>query len=324
VPVWLKPGGERPGWFFQNGGKSNHFIPILTAVCNPVSTAFSMILFKKPEDLKKILAEKRKAGLRYGFVPTMGALHKGHFSLITASQKENAITVCSIFVNPAQFNDPKDFEKYPVTVEKDIYMLETTGCDLLFLPSADDIYPGGVAGLEKYDLGFLETVLEGKYRPGHFQGVCQVMHRMLDIVMPDNLYLGQKDYQQCMVIKKLVELTGMTELTKVNICPTLREEDGLAMSSRNMRLNEEERKKAATVSKALNFIKENLKKDSLPNLKDKAGQMLRQAGFTVDYVEIADAAALSEIKNWDGRQKLVAAVAAFINEVRLIDNMTLN
>jgi pantoate--beta-alanine ligase len=283
-----------------------------------------MILFKKPEDLKNYLSGKRKAGLRYGFVPTMGALHKGHLSLIDASRKENSITVCSVFVNPAQFNDPKDFEKYPATPEKDIYMLEAAGNDILFLPSVNDIYPGGPGGLQKYDLGFLETVLEGKYRPGHFQGVCQVMHRLLDIVMPDNLYLGQKDYQQCMVIKKLVALIGLNEIIKVKVCPTLREEDGLAMSSRNMRLNEAERKKAVTVSKALNFIKENRKNYDPADLKNKAEQMLRQEGFKVDYVEIADAADLSEIRNWNGKQRIVAVAAAFINEVRLIDNMLLN
>jgi pantoate--beta-alanine ligase len=324
VPVWLKPRGEGPGWFFQNGGKSNHFIPILTAVYIPVSSRFVMILFKKPEDLKRYLTDRRKARLRYGFVPTMGALHKGHLSLIDASRKENKITVCSIFVNPAQFNDPEDFKKYPVTLDKDIYMLEGAGCNVLFLPSVDDIYPDGLGGLQNYDLGFTETIMEGKYRPGHFQGVCKVMHRLLNIVMPDNLYLGQKDYQQCMVIKKLVELIGLNELIKINICPTLREEDGLAMSSRNKRLNETERKKAVTISKALNFIKENLGKDSLTNLKNSARQMLQQDGFNVDYVEIADAADLTEIKDWDGKQKLIAAAAAFINEVRLIDNMLLN
>lgn len=280
-----------------------------------------MILFKKINDLRKWLDSHSKKEDRLGFVPTMGALHNGHLSLISYSKKENEITICSIFVNPTQFNDPKDFEKYPITLEQDITLLEAAGCDVLFLPSVAEMYPQGLKPSQVYDLGFLETVLEGKFRPGHFQGVCMVVHRLLDIVKPDNLYLGQKDYQQCMVIEKLVFLTGMQELIKVNVCPTLRENDGLAMSSRNMRLKEEERKKAVTISRTLTFIKEALKPGSTAALLDKGKAILEAEGFRTDYLEIADAKDLSPVTNWDGHQPLVLLAAAFLNEIRLIDNM---
>jgi pantoate--beta-alanine ligase len=281
-----------------------------------------MLLVKKTADLRDYLDKKEREGNQIGFVPTMGALHKGHISLIESSVKDNSITVCSIFVNPTQFNDPKDFEKYPVTIGKDIYMLESAGCNVLFLPSVQEIYPEGKLEKMHYDLGYLETILEGKYRPGHFQGVCMVVHRLLDIVRPRNLYLGQKDYQQCMVIKKLIELIGQTGI-KVNICPTLREPDGLAMSSRNMRLNKEEREQAPAIYRSLQYIKENLQKGNLHDLKTIASTKLAEQNFKVDYIEIADASTLQLINQWDGKQKLVALAAAFLNEVRLIDNMIL-
>ncbi len=218
-----------------------------------------MIIFKKPGELNQFLENKRTDKKIIGFAPTMGALHAGHISLVKEAKRQNDLVVTSIFVNPTQFNDPEDFKKYPVTIEKDILLFEKAGCDVLFIPAVDDIYPSGTTALTHYELGFLETILEGKFRPGHFQGVCQVMHRLLEIVLPDNLYLGQKDYQQCMVIKKLIELIGLDNKIKVNICPTLREDDGLAMSSRNTRLDPEDRIRAATISAALRYIKENIK-----------------------------------------------------------------
>src|ERR1700722_17363851 len=165
-----------------------------------------MILFKRIADLTGWLKKETAAGRSTGFVPTLGALHEGHISLITISKKVTDITVCSIFVNPTQFNDPKDFQKYPVTLEKDIPLLEGAGADILFLPGVSELYPTGTSDLEHYDLGSLETVLEGKYRPGHFQGVCQVTHRLLDIVRPDDLFMGQKDYQQCMIVPRLLAI----------------------------------------------------------------------------------------------------------------------
>ncbi|NOT52021.1 MAG: pantoate--beta-alanine ligase [Chitinophagaceae bacterium] len=281
-----------------------------------------MVLFKKAADLSNWLETQRKNKRRVGFVPTMGALHAGHLSLIDSSKKENDITVASIFVNPTQFNDPKDFEKYPVTIEKDLDLLEKAGCNVLFLPSVKEIYPKGTISQKEYDLGFLETVLEGKYRPGHFQGVCMVVERLLNIVAPHNLYLGQKDYQQCMVITRLTELMGQP--IRVNICPTLRESGGLAMSSRNMRLSEEERKTASTIYKCLSLAKEKLKPGNIAAIKKEMKTMLEKAGFKTDYAEIADARTLELINEWDGKRKLVGLIAAFLNEVRLIDNMMLN
>jgi pantoate--beta-alanine ligase len=160
-----------------------------------------MILFKRPDDLIDFIQKKRKSIVKIGFIPTMGALHKGHISLIEKSKSENDITICSIFINPTQFNNPNDFEKYPVTIDADIEKLELNGCDILFMPSVDDIYPENFQK-SHFELGYLDSILEGKHRAGHFQGVCMVVKRLLEIVNCDILYLGQKDYQQCMVIKK--------------------------------------------------------------------------------------------------------------------------
>lgn len=283
-----------------------------------------MLLLKKIEEVGKWLDAQRKKGNCIGFVPTMGALHKGHISLINSSKKKDDITVASIFVNPTQFNELKDFDKYPVTIEKDIYLLEEARCDLLFLPSVNEIYPQGLTSKIPYELGYLETILEGKYRPGHFQGVCSVVHRLLDIVNPGHLFLGQKDYQQCMVIKTLLDQIELKNKIEIIICPTLRETDGLAMSSRNMRLNDPERKKSIAIYRSLNIMKENAGEKTPAELKMQAQDMLEEAGFKVDYVEIADASTLSIVNEWNDKQKSVALVAATLNEVRLIDNMQLN
>lgn len=280
-----------------------------------------MILLKSAADLSRFVNKNREKGHSIGFVPTMGALHQGHISLIEQSRKECTLTICSIFVNPTQFNNPEDFKKYPVTIEKDIDMLEKCGCDVLFLPEAAEIYPPGFIK-PHYELGYLETLLEGKYRPGHFQGVCQVVDRLLEIVMPDKLYLGQKDYQQCMVLTKLVK--DKYDDTTIVICPTLRETDGLAMSSRNLRLNEDQRKIAIEIYNSLLYIKQHIKSGQLETLTATAIKKLTAHGFKVDYVAIADAETLSPIDKWNGRQQLVALVAAFLDDIRLIDNMVLN
>lgn len=282
-----------------------------------------MILLKTATDLSLFLSAKKAQGLQTGFVPTMGALHEGHLRLVEHSKKNNNVTVASIFVNPTQFNDPQDFTRYPVTLENDIYLLEKTGCDILFLPSVSEIYPSGMQITQPYDLGYLETLLEGKYRPGHFQGVCQVVHRLLELVQPANLYLGQKDYQQCMVIRQLIHLTALP--VQLEIVPTKREPSGLAMSSRNLRLSEKEKEAAAVIYKCLVTIQRGLKPGSLDNLVTEATAAILAAGFDkIDYVSIADAATLLPVTVWDGQSKLVALVAAFMGGVRLIDNLTLN
>ncbi|MET0461539.1 MAG: pantoate--beta-alanine ligase [Chitinophagaceae bacterium] len=283
-----------------------------------------MILFKRATALRNHLESLRKQGRKIGFAPTMGALHDGHISLLQASKKENDISVVSIFVNPTQFNDPTDFEKYPITIEKDIRLLEEAGCDILFLPSVEEIYPDGQMLKKKYELGYLESLLEAKFRPAHFQGVCQVVHRLLKIVIPDNLYMGQKDYQQCMVVKKLLEITGLENTVKLQISPTLREPGGLAMSSRNVRLSAEERAAAIAIFEALDGIRKGLKPGDTTSLKEQAFSALTEQGFRVDYVEIADANTLKPCEKWNGEDKLVALAAAFLGSVRLIDNLLLN
>lgn len=282
-----------------------------------------MILFKTAPDLSRFLSAKRAHGLQTGFVPTMGALHDGHLGLVEHSVKNNDITVVSIFVNPTQFNDPRDFAQYPITIEKDICLLEKNGCDILFLPSVQEIYPSGTVLPQPYQLGYLETLLEGKYRPGHFQGVCQVVHRLLELVQPHNLYLGQKDYQQCMVIGQLIRLTDLP--VQLQIVPTRREPSGLAMSSRNLRLSAQAKDAAAVIYQRLSVIRAELQPGQLDHLVKDAETALLAAGFDkIDYVSIADAASLQPVTDWDGQTRLVGLVAAFIEGVRLIDNLALH
>lgn len=281
-----------------------------------------MILYKEKNALQKQLLALRAEGKKIGFVPTMGALHKGHLSLIAQSNQENDVTVCSIFVNPTQFNDPKDFEKYPVTLDNDVLQLERAGTAILFLPSVQEIYPDGTALKERYELGYLENILEGAYRPGHFQGVCQVVHRLLDIVQPHYLYLGQKDYQQVMVLKTLVQQKQLP--VTIRVVPTSRETGGLAMSSRNMRLSNGERAHATAIYRALQNIRENLNRQPIEQLQQTAAHYLLQQGFEkVDYVAICHADTLLPATDADKAGPLVALTAAFIGPVRLIDNLLL-
>jgi pantoate--beta-alanine ligase len=287
---------------------------------------FFMILFKKTADLTHWLKRQQAAGLSIGFVPTLGALHQGHISLIDISRSKTALTVCSIFVNPTQFNDPADFKKYPVTLEKDIALLEKAGTDALFLPDVNSIYPDGTSHLEHYDLGSLESVLEGKYRPGHFQGVCQVMYRLLDIVRPDHLFMGSKDYQQCMVVQRLLAIMGLP--ATLHRCPIVREPDGLAMSSRNTRLDPAQRLNAPAIYRALQIIRKSWRAAisvglgaPIGPLVASATDILEKAGFRIDYISIADRDTLQPAP--EGSKNAIALIAAFQGEVRLIDNLSL-
>ncbi|QEH42602.1 pantoate--beta-alanine ligase [Chitinophaga sp. XS-30] len=278
-----------------------------------------MYLFKEIARLQEALEQEKTAGRRIGFVPTMGALHEGHISLIRTARSVSDIVVCSIFVNPTQFNDPKDFELYPVTIKEDILKLTGAGTDILFLPSVNEMYPEGVNAKHRYyDFGYLETVLEGAYRPNHFQGVGVIVHKLLEAVQPDDLFMGQKDYQQCMIIKRLLELTAIP--SKLHICPTLREEDGLAMSSRNMRLDPRARQIAAQISQTLRYVKQNVRSIPFPDLKQNAAKQLQNAGYQVDYIEIANADDLA-LLNEPVAGEMVALAAAKLGEIRLIDNM---
>lgn len=282
-----------------------------------------MRLLKKAEKTFDFSNNSKKSGQTVGFVPTMGALHNGHLKLIEACRQKCDIVVCSIFVNPTQFNNKTDLEKYPRTVDKDILMLFNAGCDILFLPNVEDIYPKNYMP-KHYNLGFLETVLEGKYRPGHFQGVCQVLDELFKIVAPNEVFFGQKDYQQCMVVKQLLQQTPEFKNIKMNIAPTLRENSGLAMSSRNTRLNKDETDTAAKIFQTLQFIKQQLRPGDLKQLKNDAQSMLENSAFKVDYVSIANAQTLQEVNDWNGNTPLVALVAAYLGDVRLIDNLILN
>jgi pantoate--beta-alanine ligase len=281
-----------------------------------------MILFKRSEDLRLWVSKQKSQGKITGFVPTMGALHEGHIHLIQTCRSTADLAICSIFVNPAQFNDPRDFEKYPVSIEKDIEMLDKAGTNLVFLPSVREIYPQGNTGLETYDLGPLETILEGHYRPGHFQGVCQVMSRLLNIVTPDHLYMGQKDFQQCLVVQRLIELLHIK--VQFHAVPTVREPDGLAQSSRNRRLTADQRVNAVAISQALNDIRGSLLSKGAGKVLEQAREKLEAAHFKTDYISIARASDLQPIPDWNGKEKAVALIAAFQGDVRLIDNMLLN
>ena len=281
-----------------------------------------MIIFKHGNALEDFLREKRIKTNSVGFVPTMGALHEGHLSLIRECKRASKITVASIFVNPTQFNNKEDLKKYPRPLSKDILLLEETGCDILFLPDEKEIYPNEKSKRKSFDTGSLESTLEGKFRPGHFQGVCLVVEKLLNIINPDFLFLGQKDYQQCLVIKKLISL--MHKKTRVIICPIFREKNGLAMSSRNVRLNSSDRETASELHRSLNFIKENLSNDNFLNLRKQVLIRLQAKGVKVEYLELAKRKNLKLVTALMAGEELIILIAAFLSNVRLIDNLLIN
>lgn len=283
-----------------------------------------MIVFKKEQDIRRYLTEQNSHGRTLGFVPTMGALHNGHKSLLVKAKEDGVLVVCSVFINPTQFNDKTDFEKYPVTHDADLALLLEAGCDVVFMPGVEEIYPEGLNNDTNYDFGILDTILEGAHRPGHFRGVAQVMSRLLDIVNPQYLYLGQKDYQQCMVIKKLAELTGRQDRLRIVICPTIREADGLAMSSRNTRLTDPQRALAATIYQCLVSIQGKQQTDSFGVVQKECRDLLKEKGFDPEYVALANAEDLTLMDEFAAAKPMVALIAAKIGNVRLIDNMILN
>lgn len=281
-----------------------------------------MIIFKYVLQLAEYIQQLKTPGIQIGFVPTMGALHDGHIALVNRSKQDTDITVCSIFVNPTQFNSPGDYRHYPITIEKDIALLEAAGTDILFVPTVAEMYPSGTAGLEHYDLGFLETVLEGKYRPGHFQGVCQVVNRLLKMIRPATLFMGQKDYQQCLVVNRLLQMEQWPVTLVTH--PTVREADGLAMSSRNLRLPPADRQKAPAIYQCLQFIQQQCREGRhWPGIQQQAVDMLARQGFTIDYVELAHAGTLQPLAGCHNGEPAVALIAAFLGEIRLIDNVVI-
>jgi pantoate--beta-alanine ligase len=274
-------------------------------------------------DLKQLLVMARSTGMRVGFIPTMGALHGGHMSLIELSVQAKAFTVCSIFINPTQFNNKDDFEKYPVSIEEDTRLLEAHGCNLLFIPTVEEIYPEGMDATkwEPFDLGDFEGIWEGRKRPGHFQGVCQVVNRLLNAVMPDILFLGQKDYQQVKVIEKMVFENPTLKHIEIRVGKTIREPDGLAMSSRNRRLNEEQRQLASAIYRSFIFVQSLIDKGTqdCTLLNQAAAAVIMYGGFSrLDYITIVDLNDMKELKRI--KSPMIMIIAAYLDDVRLIDN----
>lgn len=275
-----------------------------------------MKVFTTKSSLAKHLQQMRDLHKTIGFVPTMGALHQGHLSLIEQAKETTDETVCSIFVNPTQFNNKTDLEKYPRTIEADRKLLELAGCSILFNPSVNEIYNDN----EQWhlDIGELEFLLEGKFRPGHYQGVTQVVYKLFDIIKPDYAYFGQKDYQQFLVISKMAQLLNMP--VNLVMCPIKRDPDGLAMSSRNIHLTPYDREHALVLSKTLNWVKDNFHRERINELKTKAEIMIgNEPGVEAEYFEIADGISLHAAN--EKTVNIVALVAAKVGQTRLIDNV---
>jgi len=276
-----------------------------------------MLVFNKIKDLKPHLGSESLKGSSVGFVPTMGALHHGHISLISQSKKENALTICSIFVNPTQFNNPADLTKYPRTPSQDKDLLESAGCDILYMPDVKDVYPENDG--RTFDFGYLDTVLEGAHRPGHFNGVGQVVSILLQAICPDKAYFGSKDYQQVMVVKELVKQLQLK--VEIVACPILREEDGLAMSSRNTRLSAEERRIAALIPTVMQEANAIAKQQGITPAKDFVrGFIAKQPLMKLDYYEICHADTLEPVSRLTPLQPAISLIAVFIGNIRLIDN----
>lgn len=280
-----------------------------------------MIIFTKISQINSFLSHIAQKGSRIGFVPTMGALHDGHLTLIRKANDENDVSVCSIFVNPTQFNNPDDLKKYPRLIEKDILLLEKNGCDVLFYPDAKEMYKDGEE-LLSVDLLGIDKRLEGEHRPGHFNGVATIVKKLFDAVVPHKVYFGQKDYQQVLVVKTVVkQLNVPVEIIAV---PTVREKSGLAMSSRNLRLTNEERENAAEIYRVLLWAKENLTMLEIAEIEKEAGDRLAKIkGAAVEYFELADGETLAPVTGYKNGQKVVALIAVQVGAVRLIDNMVL-
>jgi len=275
-------------------------------------TIKQMQLFSKRE---------REEGKTIGFVPTMGALHKGHINLVKKALEENDTVVVSIFVNPAQFNNASDLEKYPRTWENDFSMLKQAGCNCVFHPDVDEMYPEPVTHV--YNFGHLDKVMEGKFRPGHFNGVAIVVKKLLDIVLPHKAYFGQKDYQQLAIINAMVK----TEKLPVDIipCPTMREEDGLAMSSRNIRLNAKQRAEAPHIFNTLNQATIWYNEMTIDELIKKVETTINEnTEMKLEYFEISDTETLVPVRKKTPDKPVVACIAVYMGDVRLIDNIVFN
>ena len=281
-----------------------------------------MEIFKQIAPLKAFLRDFKRAGKSVGLVPTMGALHAGHVSLFRTARAENQVTVGSIFVNPIQFTNQNDLLKYPRTLEKDTELLQTVGCDVLFVPDNQEMYPERTT--ISIDFGGLDKVMEGEFRPGHFSGVALVVSKLFNIVQPDQAYFGQKDWQQFAIIRKLTEELNFN--INLHSVATLREADGLALSSRNLRLTPEERKKANIFYKALLEARNALNEGtSLTRVKNRVREMVEaNPGVILEYFELADSKNLNLLENVEQSRQPIMCIAGYIGEIRLIDNMFLH
>ena len=277
-----------------------------------------MKIVKGINELKGYLADSKKDGKRIGLVPTMGALHKGHLSLVERCVKENDVCVVSVFVNPTQFNDKHDLETYPRTLEADCALLEQAGCDFVFAPLVEEMYPE--PDTRTFDFGPVMQVMEGAKRPGHFNGVAQVVSKLFYIVEPDNAYFGEKDFQQIAVIRAMVKQLQIP--VQINACPIVREADGLALSSRNTRLTPELRAKAPKIARAMCESLELAKTKSVKEVHDYVVNTLNaDPDLEVEYYEIVDGNSLQAIQDWKDTDYAVGCITVYCGEVRLIDNI---
>ena len=277
-----------------------------------------MKLIQTISELRAELDAFRKEGKTIGLVPTMGALHAGHASLVNRAVAENDVVVVSDFVNPTQFNDQNDLLKYPRTLEADCALLEKCGATLVFAPSVEEVYPE--PDTRQFSYAPLDTVMEGKYRPGHFNGVCQIVSKLFLMVEPDRAYFGEKDFQQLAIIREMVRKYPFN--IQIVGCPIVREEDGLALSSRNARLTAEQRKEALQISKALFASGDFSKSRVLLETKQFVEDCIRRApGLELEYFEIVDGNTLQPVKAWDESNYIVGCITVYCGEVRLIDNI---
>ncbi len=269
-------------------------------------------------DVRGLIMSHQEEGCSVGFVPTMGSLHDGHISLVEKSSQENHITVVSIFVNPTQFNEKRDFEVYPRNIDDDLKILGDYPVDLVFTPDAREIYPKPDKRI--FDFGGLDRIMEGKHRPGHFNGVAQVVSRFFEIITPDRAYFGEKDFQQMAIIQKMT--MDLQLPVKIIACPIIRDEDGLAKSSRNKLLSAEERKSASRIPESMNRAKEQIGQLSVQQLIEQTIVYLHEdPQLETEYFEIVDAKSLKPIADWSARGQIRACIAVRIGNVRLIDNM---
>jgi pantoate--beta-alanine ligase len=277
-----------------------------------------MEVVKTVRELKKIIDLQRRSNAIVGFVPTMGALHNGHLSLVRKAAEETDFVVVSIFVNPTQFNNKEDLNRYPRDLSRDLELLEETSCQLVFAPDVNEVYPE--EDTRKFNFGALESVMEGKFRPGHFNGVAQVVSRFFEMVHPDKAYFGLKDFQQVAIINKMVELLNLD--VEIISCPIIREEGGLAMSSRNMLLSEEERKNALLISQTLFASVEKAKDHSVEDVQKWVIETIDKNQFLqTEYFEIVDSKELMPVNNWDSKVNKMGCIAVHCGKVRLIDNV---